>query len=314
MGLRLTGLSSYYLFTRSLASRNLDMFRSSEQMSSGKRINRPSDDPEGSKIVLGFKEQMGRIDQYRSNLDTAQRSLQQVETTLTQVKEALIRGKELAIQGKNGIIGQDARNALAAEVQQLQQQVLQAANTNINGEYIFAGYKIATQPYSLSSSQPNANPVATYAGDTNTRVVQVSEGSTISIQVRGDQTFQGDGTPSQVDIFQTLADLEVALRAGNLDDTDNSSVGAKIDDLEKGVNQILNQITSVGAKLNRIDAMKSEYESQKETLTTFTSSIEDADVTQLAMDFSRAKSALEATINSAGIVLKMPSLMDFLGR
>lgn len=314
MGLRLTGLSSFYLFTRSLGNRNLDMFRASEQMTTQKRINRPSDDPEGTKVILGYKESLGRIEQYQRNLDVADRNLQQTETTLNHVKDILQRAKDLALQGRNGTLNQDARNAIAGEIQQLQQQLLQAANTNINGEYLFAGYKTSTQPYTLSSSQPNADPVATYAGDSNTRAVQVSESSTIVIQARGDQVFQGNGTADEVDLFQTMADLEVALRAGNLDDTDNASVGAMLDDLDKGVNQVLNQTTSVGAKLNRIEATRIEYQTQRDTLREFTSSIEDADVAQVAMELSRAKTALDATLGSANIVLHMPSLMDFIGR
>lgn len=312
MDLRLTGLSSYYLFTKSLSDRNRDLFKTSEQMSSQKRINRPSDDPEGYKVALGYKDSQEKILQYQRNLEVADRSLQQTSTSLNSVKELLQRAKDLAIQGRNGTLNQDARNSIAQEIQQLQQQLVQIANTNINGEYIFAGYKTDTLPYALSSSQPRVDPVATYSGDTNTRAVQVSENSTMAIQVRGDHVFQGDGTANQVDLFQTLADLEVALRDNNNDDTDAASIGSMIDDLGKGITQVLDHITSVGAKLNRIDSTRTANQNQIDTLKTFTSDIEDADIAQVAFEFQRANTALQATINSAGIILKMPTLMDFI--
>lgn len=313
MGLRLTGLATYYLFTNSLTKRNFEMFRTSEQMSSMKRINRPSDDPEGTKVMLGFKVSMSQLEQYQKNLDVADRHLQQTESSLTQVKDILVRAKELAIQGKNGTMSADARAALAEEVQQLQQQMLSAANTNINGEYVFSGYKTDTLPYALSALQPNATPVATYSGDTNVRAVQISEGSTMAIQVRGDQVFQGDGTAAQVDLFQSMADLESALRSNNIDDDDAHSVGSMIDDLDKGLTQVLGHITSVGAKLNRIESTKAEYSSQIDNFKVFTENIEGADVAQLASEFQRANTALQATIQAAGLVMKMPSLMEFIG-
>lgn len=314
MTLRLTGLSSYYMFSRSLAQRNFDMFRTSEQVSTNKRINRPSDDPEGAKMLLSLKGNMSQIDQYDSNLDVADRNLRQVESSLSSVKDLLVRAKEIAIAGKNGTLGTDARRGLAEEVQQLQQQLLSLSNTQVGGEYIFGGFKTTTQPFSLDASQPNADPVVTYAGDSNIRSIQISDDSTIAIQVRADLVFRGDGGASTTDLFQALADLEVALRTNNVDDTDPASVGQQIDELDLGITQVLNEVTSVGAKSNRILTAKESIASQRETLRLFISEIEDADMGQVATEFQRANMALNATIQSAGTILNMPSLMSFLGK
>jgi flagellar hook-associated protein 3 FlgL len=230
------------------------------------------------------------------------------------VNELLQHAKELAIKGKNGTLNQDGRNAIATEVQQLQQQLLQISNTNINGQYIFSGFKSDTKPYTLDASQPGADPVATYAGDTNVRSVQISEDATLVIQSRGDQVFQGDGTASTVDLFQTLADLETALRAGNLDDTDPASVGAQLDNLDTGIAQVNNETASIGAKMNRIESLKLDYQKQLETFQAFTEDIEGIDPAKVAFEYQRANTALQATISSASIILKMPSLMDFIGR
>lgn len=313
MSFRLTGLTNFLLFQNAIASRNKDVYRASEKLSTQKEINRPSDDPEAMKLVLSYKDALSRIDQYKTNLNTGERVLKQTESSLNSVKDLLVRAKELAIQGRNGTLSQDSRNAIAAEIQQIQQELLSLANTEVNGEYVFSGYRTDTQPYSLSNSQPNADPVATYAGDTNVRSIQIGDSSSLQIQVRGDQVFQGDGTASTVDLFQTMADLEVALRNGNLDDTNASSVGSMIDDLSTGIQQVINQVTTIGASQNRIEMTRNYLDSQTETIKSFVSSLEDADMSDVALEYQRTNIAFQATVSAAGNALKLPSLMDFIG-
>lgn len=312
MGLRLTGLSNFLLFQRALTNRNNKIFKDSEKLSSQKQINRPSDDPQGSRNVLSLKQSLDKIDQYQHNLTKGEQFLKSTEAGLNNVKEILNRAKELAIQGNTGTQNQQGRNAIAAEIQQLQQQLLTESNSSINGEYLFAGYRTNTKPFALGSSQPNADPVVTYSGDTNTRSVQISDSSTIQIQSRGDQVFRGDGTASTVDLFQALADLEVALRAGNADDTDPDSIGAQINKLQTGLNQVINEVTSIGAYENRVNDTKTYLEAQTETLKALVSSLEDADVAQTSFDYQQSSLALQATISAAGNILKLPSLIDFL--
>lgn len=300
------------LFQRALTRRNDELSKASEQLSTQKQINRPSDNPEAAKTVLSFKQALERMDQYKNNLTFGDQFLKQTEAALNSTKDILVRAKELAIQGKNGTQNVDSRKAIAAEVQQLQKQLLVTANSEINGEYIFAGYRSNTVPFALDAAQPNADPVVTYSGDTNVRSIQISESSNLEIQSRGDQVFRGDGTASTVDLFQTLADLEVALRAGNVDDSNASSVGAQIDKLTTGFNQVVNEITSIGANQNRIETTRNFLDAQNETLKSFVSSLEDADLSQAAFEYQRTNVALEATINVSGNILKLPSLMDFI--
>jgi flagellar hook-associated protein 3 FlgL len=312
MGMRLTGLSNFLLFQKALAMRNTKVFKDSEQLSTQKQINRPSDDPQGARNVLSLRQSLDKMEQYQHNLTTGEQFLRDSEVTLSNVKDVLNRAKELAIQGRNGIQSQESRNAIAAEVQQLQQQLLTESNTSINGEYIFAGYRTSTKPFALDVSQPSVDPVATFSGDSNVRSVQISDASNLTVQSRGDLIFMGDGTAATVDLFQTLADLEVALRAGNIDDSDPSSIGAQIDNLQTGMNQVINEITSIGANENRVSDTQSYLDTQMETLKSLVSSIEDADIAQTSFDYQQSSLALQATINAAGNILRLPSLMDFL--
>ncbi|MDB5038411.1 MAG: flgL [Bacteriovoracaceae bacterium] len=314
MGMRLTGLSNFLLFQNAIAGRNSDLYKTSEQLSTQKRINRPSDNPQGASDVLAFKQDIDKITQYSQNLTVADRSLKDTETTLSSVKDLITKAKELALQGNNGTQSQSSRDAIADQIQQLQQQMVVFSNSNIEGQYIFGGYRTDNPPFTLNASQPAANPVVTYNGDTNTKSVQISDSSNLQIQSRGDQVFKGDGTANTVDLFQTMADLETALRAGNVtsDPSSTTNVGSQLTKLDTGLNQVLNELTTIGASENRVTTTQDFLTTQTETLKSFVSSIEDVDMATVAFDYQKSTTALQATINAAGTIMHLPSLIDFL--
>jgi len=323
MGLRLSGLSGYLLFQRSLAVRNQAMMKSSEELSTQKRINRPSDDPQGAKTVLTYRSAIDKLNQYKANIGNADRMLKQTEVALNGAKDVLIRAKEIALQGNNTTIGQSGRLALAEEVKQIREQLLGHANTELNGEYIFSGYKTNVEPITLDVGFPNP-PTATYNGDTNLRSIQIAEGETMTVQSRGDRVFLGDGTANTVDLFEVLGNLENTLRtepnpAANPGDPDHfdtlsAAFGDAIEDLDLGFNQVLKEVTSLGGRMNRLTSTTEDFDIQLETLRSFVSDIEDKDIAEITMEFQRAQLALQATLGSAGAVMQLPSLMDFIGR
>ncbi len=323
MTMRLSGLSSYYLFSRSLQLRNSELFRSSEQLSSQKRINRPSDDPEGMKIVMNHRGTLDKITQYQNNILLGKQFLDHTETSLSQAKEVIARAKEIAQQGNNTSLSNDAKQALAREVEQLGEQLLALSNTRINGEYLFSGFKTDTKPFTLDANYPSP-PTATFHGDTNTKPVLIGEDNTVTIQARGDQAFLGDGTASSVDLFEVLGTLQTTLET-NIDpnatvgdpdhiDTIIAAMGDAIENLDLGFNQVVREIASIGGRSKRLENARDDYGVEVETLKAFISDIEDKDVGEIAMEFQKAQIALQATLGSATAVLGLPSLMDFVGR
>ncbi len=307
MSLRLTGLSSYYLFQRSLTLNNQALFKSSEQLATQKRIQRPSDDPEGLRSALSFKDALAQITQYRRNLGVADRTIRATEGALTEVVNLLNRAKELAIQGNNGTLSSDAREALGEEVHQLFLQLKVLGNTQVNGEYIFAGTKTNTIPFDDTA-------VPAYVGGDIQKSIPISDSATLTIQSDGEYVFKGDGGATTEDLFDTLADLETALRTDDIDSSSPSGVGVQIGRLTTGLQQVINELSAIGAKTNRIEAVEAQHNIQEETFLAFVSDIEDIDLAEATLEFQRAQIALQATLGSAGSVLNLPSLMDFIGR
>jgi flagellar hook-associated protein 3 FlgL len=312
MSFRVSTSSSFLLFQRTLGIANQNVNKHFEQLSSGKKINRPSDDPEGVKSIAGYRETQARIEQYLKNLQAADRSWTQTETAIGRVNETLIRARELAVQGNNGTLGINERRMIAAEVNQLAQELLSAANTEINGEYIFAGFRNNEKPFALAPDYPNADPAVIFSGDSNIRRVEINDGQTFELHMAGDDVFLGDGSADSADLFQTLANLEQALLSNNTDDDDPASIGQSLEDLNNALQQTQRNLASVGAKTRRIETAREALGFQSELLTNFIEERELIDLPTAVYQFEKANMALQATVSSAGAVLKMPSLMDFL--
>lgn len=314
MGLRLSGLASYFLFQRSMNMTNKSIFKASEQLSTNKRINRPSDDPEGLMVVMGLKETINKMDQYNRNLDTANRLLSFSETALQQVADALGEVRDIALQASSPSLSADNRVTLGTRVNQLSQLILGLANTQIDSQYIFSGVKTDARPFALAAGFPAANPAATFSGSTIIKSVEIGKNVTLDVQSRGDLVFLGDGTANNVNIFQTLADFEVALRTGNFSDTSPTGVPQEIDNLNTAHRQIVNEISVIGSRENRVESVISQYQKQRDALDDFILGLEDADLAAVAMEFKRTQATLQATLIAGQKILNVPSLLDFMGR
>jgi flagellar hook-associated protein 3 FlgL len=170
-----------------------------EQISSGKRILKPSDDPSGAAQILRLEQTLSVTNQYQRNADNAISRLTLEESTLDSMQDSLIRIREIAIQGANPIIGNTDRLSLAQEVRERLNELVSLANTkDANQEYLFSGYKVTTKPFTQA-----ANGTFVYSGDQGQRALQISSGRQMMDSDSGNDAFvnikNGNGT------FQTSA-------------------------------------------------------------------------------------------------------------
>lgn len=165
-----------------------------EQISSGKRLLTPSDDPTGAAQILRLEQALSVTDQYQRNSENALNRLTLEESTLDGVQNSLIRIREIAIQGTNSTIGNTDRKALAQEVRELLNEMVSLANTkDANQEYLFSGYKVTTKPFAEA-----ADGSFVYSGDQGQRALQISSDRKINDSDSGNNVFvnikNGNGT------------------------------------------------------------------------------------------------------------------------
>jgi flagellar hook-associated protein 3 FlgL len=155
------------------------------QVSTGRRILSPSDDPAGSAQALNLSHADAANAQYSRNIDAASSRLGSEDQTLSSVSDLLGRVRTLALEGANGAMSTDDRKNLATEIRQRLSQLVQFANTrDASGEYLFAGNSTRTQPFVQNGDAVD------YAGDQGTRSVAIAPGQTLATGDPGSDVFQ----------------------------------------------------------------------------------------------------------------------------
>jgi flagellar hook-associated protein 3 FlgL len=159
-----------------------------QQISTGTRLTKPSDDPSASSRVLELDQAISLKKQYQSNISTADNRLSLEETTLTAVEKSTFRLRELSIQANNGALDLTGRQAIGVEVEQLSQELISLGNTqDANGEYLFAGFQNGTAPFTAATIGSIKHVV--YNGDQGQRLLQISESRQISVDNPGSEVF-----------------------------------------------------------------------------------------------------------------------------
>ncbi len=125
-----------------------DLYKIEEKLSSGKRVNTPGDDPVAAARIYTLDKSIKQLDQWNVNGAYAQQKLELEDVTLTSFTDVMQRVRELTIYGMNDTQSTNGRQAIAAEMRGLNENLKSLANTqDSNGEYIFAGDKSTTPPY-----------------------------------------------------------------------------------------------------------------------------------------------------------------------
>jgi len=233
--------------TAAILDRFSDLAKTQLQLSTGRRMLQPSDDPIGAIQVLPLKEMVARHEQYGRNSDTAETRLILEDSTLGVVTNLLTRVSELAIQGNNEALNAADRAAIAQELRQDLAALMSSANTKDGtGEYIFAGDNVDTAPIL-------ENPAGTfsYTGDAGQRNLQIGAIRQLPVGDSGDVVFMnipfsGGGSQS---LFETIDTLITDMEAN----TPNTTV---LQDLQSAMDNVLTTRARVGARLNAIDTQR----------------------------------------------------------
>ena len=268
-----------------------------EQMSSGKQFNNLSDDPAAvSELVLN-NAQTSNVDQYLQNVSTLQNSLQVADSTLNSVVTALSQAISLGVQGANGTLNASDRQSLATEVSGIESQILALANTTYDGNYLFAGTAVTTQPFTEDSSSASG---VTYNGNGSTNSVQVGDGEYIPVNLSGSQVF----TPTGSDVFAALQGLVTALQNGG-------DVGSATTQLQQVFDRFNTQRTFYGATLSRLQSTQDYLNQEKLGLASAQDNIESADMSSVVSNYVQTETALDSSYEAAGQISRM-SLLDYL--
>lgn len=183
--MRISTLQIQHSSLRVIDQHRSDIVRAQEQISSGSRINRPSDDPVGAARIAAMEQNIDKVEQFQRNTDLAFSRLGHTESALAEVSDLLQHVRELTLQAASGVLGDSERELIAIEVRQVRDRILAVANEQDDqGGYLFAGYRNNVPPFAASAGG------VTYRGDQGVREIALSEGLSVRVSESGSAVFQ----------------------------------------------------------------------------------------------------------------------------
>lgn len=282
---------------RNLETAQERMSQLQDQMSSGHRITRPSDDPVGIQNVLRMKSSISAVDQWKNNADEALGLMNTTDSTLGDMTSMLQRVRELAVQGANGALSADDKKHLAVEVDQIAEQLRLVANTQIGSKYIFSGTE--TDKELLKSDG------TTWQGNSQDVKFEVGNNLTLPISVNGQTLFKTPITGA-AGVFDTLSNFSTALK-----NNDATGVNDALKDIDGNIDNVLAHRANIGARTNRMTALREQLDSTSTNLQENLSGIQDADIAKTITDFKNQENVYKAAL-SIGAQIIQPSLVDFM--
>ncbi|WP_374149319.1 flagellar hook-associated protein FlgL [Priestia megaterium] len=264
------------------------------QLSTGKKITRPSDDPVVATKGMAYRSNLSEVNQYKRNLTEAQSWFDSSESGLEQVNSILQRTKELVVQGLNGTNESDDRQAIAREIEQLKLDYMQVGNTQVAGNYIFNGVKVGTAPISenasgMIESNINLDPFS----------VEVSKGIQLRVNIHPENIF-GQGA------FDLMNNVQTAFEQNDVNSLKDLST-----QVDTQLSTLLAERSELGARSNRLELIENRLDSQEITATKMLSNNEDADIEQVITDLTAQESVHRAALG-VGAQIIQPTLLDFL--
>jgi flagellar hook-associated protein 3 FlgL len=273
------------------------MSATQEQIATGRKINRASDDPVGITYALRYRSDLSMNDQYQRNITTATSAVDNVDTVLSQVNDLMTRAKELAVQGVSDSSSKEARDAIGKEMDGLLQQAVTLGNDQMNGKYTFNGQMTMTAPYDVATA-------GTTDTDNASILLPLAPGVEIASNISGNSVF-GASTDSD-NMFTTLKQLRDAMYAN-----DGTAAGTAMTQLDSRLNKFLGVRAEVGARANRIAMLDSRNKDLDTTLNSLSGKTEDADVALAITNLQRDENVYQASL-SVGSKIIQPSLVDYL--
>ncbi|KHE69122.1 flagellar hook-associated protein FlgL [Halobacillus sp. BBL2006] len=283
-------LSNNMLRNLSKSYDNLGKYQ--EQLSTGKKISRPSDDPVVAMKGIDYRSQLTEVKQYQRNIAEVHNWMDNSDSALDKATKAMQRVRELTVQASNGTYETGQRENIAKEIRQLKEHLGTIANTKVNNKYIFNGSNTTAAPVNMDNF--------TVAADNSDVNISVSAGVNLKSNVTPEPVFEQE-------LFEELENFASGLESG----ASEEELGAYISTFDEDINNIVNARADLGARMNRVELIEDRLETQKVSAAKMMSENEDADLEKVITDLKTQESVHRAAMGVGARIIQ-PTLMDFL--
>jgi flagellar hook-associated protein 3 FlgL len=271
----------------SMADSQSKIGRLQQEISTGKKLLQPSDDPSAYAKVSALKQSEASSIQYDRNISVAKQRLSQEENALSEACNAAIRLRELSIAGASDTYGPSDRQTIATEMRQVSEQLASVANiTDSNGDYLFSGFQSKVKPFVLDE-----HGVIQFNGDSGRREIEIAKGVRTASSSSGAEIFMQVRLPNgqkSESIFDIVKDAADALEAGE-------SSKDYVDKMKAALNHFTVYQTIAGSRLQKVESVQQLGENSVASGKIMRAGMEDANIEQLATDMQHSLLLLNAS-------------------
>jgi flagellar hook-associated protein 3 FlgL len=311
VNVRVTGLTQTNNAIAYIQQRSADLAKYQDQVSSGVRVSKPSDDPAAFPAISQVKAASERLGAYTQNVSDSTSVLNAGVSTLQSVNDLLTQAKQIALQGADAATSTDPNGleALATQVDGLIDQALKSANSQPDGKTIFGGTAIDTPPFSVATTDAQGRPltIAYNGADQRTRTL-TGPGQTVDTRYVGSDVFQKPGA----DVFQSLIALRDNLRNAALTGPARAQAFAQSQtNLDAAQNQIGSVTAEQSSNLVTLDSVSNLTQDVKLNADERLGDLQGTDYADAVVKMQEQETALQAIYATTSKILQ-PGLLSFI--
>jgi flagellar hook-associated protein 3 FlgL len=270
------------------------------QISSGRRVEKASDDPFAARQAVLQRAELEQLDRQRTNADDAAGWLDASDTALQQITDVVHRVRELVVQAANTQTGAAGRQSIAAEITQLVQAVKDSANVKLGDTFLFSGTAAGTPPYQQATGDA-------YQGDAGAVVRDIGPGVSVQVNTLGSQVLGSGQAAADGRLLHALRDV-----LDHLGTNDVQALGTTdLQRLDQNLAAISGLRATSGTTSARVDAAASRLDDLSEIVAGRLDASEGVDLASALVALNAQQSAYQASLKSAATLIQ-PSLLDFL--
>lgn len=266
------------------------------RFSSGKNINKVSDDPSTAIMSLSLRSSIKKSDAFMDIAENTASWMDANEMAMQQMTKVAMRVLNLVQNGISDTTGDNERLLLGEETNELLGEALQIGNSKHNDDYIFAGFLTQTKPFDLTAGSPDT---VTYQGDAGVLNRAIAPGQVVRVNLDGPATF--------ADLFDSVIRSRDALL-----NNDMAEIEAAIGDVQDALETLNSSTTMNGARKRQVNFSMERTESTKIELRKLLSKKEDASMTEVITDLQHQEVVYQASLEAGVRSISLPSLFSFL--
>ncbi len=267
------------------------------KLSSGKRVQAPSDDPAACALLVRNTASSSANTEFTNNSNNLEGLLRTADSALSSATSLLTRAISLGVQGSNGTQSAENRRAIAGELRGIRDQMFSIANTTYRGAYIFAG----TASNQAAFSQLSDGSIQ-YQGNSDINYARIGDTRTIATNVPGDRLFDA-GSASAFNALSSLID--------SLESNDPTAVAAATSNVRQSFDKLTGERVFYGNAISRLESNAAQLGDEKLQLAEDEERLAGADLAQTVSQITQAQTAIQAVLTASGKISKQ-SLLDFL--